>query len=209
MEWKPIEAKDILVGHAVRFKIWCTRRYPDGKPMYRPTEPGQKPRMLQVPVVMTGRVVDTGRDEDGRNALGIERTNVGTHEDDVELPSILDYLARNDLRDVHRLEDGRLHRNDYQGKLYLRDLLAAAAGGDEKSAEAVERVAACVTGRDISAASRSGTLPYRVGRERAWMMLSGDRVFSEYVLRQLDGRMPIPEARDGVWSPVGNQILAD
>ena len=158
---------------------------------------------------MTGRVVNTGRDEDGRDAFRIERTNIGSHGPDVELPRILDDLALSDLREVHRLEDGRLHRNHYQGKVYLRGLLAAAAGGDEKSDEAVAKVAACVTGRDIDNAARSGTLPYRVGRERSWMMPPGDKVLSEYVLRQLDGRMPIPEARDGVWSPVGNQILVD
>lgn len=201
MGWIPADPKTTFVGDAVRFTIWCTRLGSDGGPIYRVVEGREK--LVQAPVKIAGRVVDHGDIEDIRDGLFIERTSIAWN-GDVAVPRVLDAYARYRLRDVERIaEEGSKRRIHYEGRMVLRNLLRRAAGGDENDPQAVARVAACVHPAVLEYATRQGTLPTRLGSKRAAAMLDGqpttlNSMFSEGVLRQLDGRMQIPHAADPV-----------
>ncbi|KQQ90988.1 hypothetical protein [Aureimonas sp. Leaf324] len=93
-------------------------------------------------------------------------------------------------------DHGPTQRTNSHGRFFLLQMIREAAGGDETNEQAIGRLSLCVRRGDIDEAETSGSLPARIGRSNAIGMLKDERLFSEAAVRQLTGRMSLPDSRN-------------
>lgn len=222
--WIAVRAEDLCPGDAVRltrsFPVRTGRLLTNGKPEYRqaPVGTGLRPNRAKndtVPIRLSCRVLDVvdrpaaGRRRAGRyvkleyiEALGdfdpmadlpVFYHPNDTHADDLDAPEA----------GTKRLSsEGPTDRSRSSGLWYLREKLAEACG-DEDPVGVLSR---CVDPREqrrrLPGASLHGRYLFDIGSGIAQDVLDGVQPVREWMLRQVTGRMPTPEAhRTDDYSP--------
>lgn len=206
MPWIDCRGRDLVVGDAVMLTRRVEVKQPNGHHYVRGdvrrkdadgTWKDVKGR-IKVDYRHTGRVIAKFNNAD-KPVLVIERIDdVGTIEPGAVRPRGVDSVPLEVLDwKSSRLQRHTAHgpeiRIEVEGRHYLREIIRKAAGWDDGAHAAVSRLALCVRRDDLDEAETSGVLPRSIGIENAVQILEGEHPFSEAAVRQLTGRMPMPE----------------
>ena len=214
--WIACPAASLCPGDAVRVSrnvgLLTGRLMTNGKPEYvnEPTGSGHypgKPKRSAISVRLSGRVLDvvdrpaTGTRPAGRY-VRVEWIGTATPADPkADLP-VLFHPYEEPVRkldgpgvDLARArEEGPDDRNRSAGLQWLRDRLEKACGDSDP----VEALARCVDPRDVRmrlpGKSMEGKMLFTVGAWAAQDVLDGARPVREWMIRQIDGRLDIPQA---------------
>ena len=214
--WIACQAASLCPGDAIRISrdvgLLTGRLQTNGRPEYvtEPTGSGHypsKPRRKPCTVRLSGRVLDvvdrpaTGTRPAGRY-VRIEWIGTATACDErADLPVLFhpydEPAAKLDAPGVdlsRAREEGPEDRNRSAGLQWLRDRLKKACGGRDP----VEALSRCVDPRDVRmrlpGKSLEGRMLFTIGSWAAQDVLDGARPVREWMIRQIDGRMPIHAA---------------
>jgi hypothetical protein len=211
MGWIRCKAADLTIGDGIALtrgvKCKIGGRFVQGEVAKRAKDGtwGKVKGPKREPYRYKARVVDIQRSASGRTVFVVDHIEeIGTIPDGGQLPPWRDYLSA-DMLDwkttalERHTEHGVTDRNFPGGQTYLLDLLRDAAGGDNTSQNAIERVARCVHPADTEAFAKRKTgddaALIDIGLDAAREMLSGRSIHVEMVLRQLLEKSPIPSAQ--------------